>query len=83
MGLAFVLIHLIHNSLTECYHTFNHKDHWDLGLFTCYDMLQINTLLISSNGYYPLRLKHTVGILLHTNMLSQFVVKLLYTNMLS
>ena len=26
-------------SLAECYYTFNYKDHWDPGLFTCYTLL--------------------------------------------
>ena len=42
----------------------------DPGLFTCNDMLHTITLLILSKGYSPLQVKHTVGILLFTNMFS-------------
>ena len=31
-------LHFIHILLTECYYTFNYKDNWDPGLFTCYTM---------------------------------------------
>ena len=48
-----------------------HKDHWDPGLFTCYDMLHIITLLISSKGYFLLWVKHNVGIhLIHKYVLT-------------
>ena len=43
-------IHFIHNSLTECYYTFNYKDP---GLFTCYDMLHTITLLIHQRVIPP------------------------------
>ena len=52
--------------LTECCYTFNFKDHWDPGLFTCYSLF---TLLISSKGLFPMWAKRTVGILLFANML--------------
>ena len=70
---CFTWIHFIYFSWTECYYIFNYKDHMDPRLFTCYDMLHTIILLISSRDYSPLRLKHTVGILLYTNMLSQYL----------
>ena len=33
------VLYFIYNSLTECYYTFNYKNHWDPGLFTCYALL--------------------------------------------
>ena len=33
-------ITFINISLTECYYTFNFKDHWDPGAFTCYTLLR-------------------------------------------
>ena len=48
----------IHISLTKCNYTFNYKDHWEPGLFACYDMLQHVTLI-------------TLLISIHMNMLSK------------
>ena len=62
----------------------NYKDNWDPGLFTCYALI---TLLIAISyrilsmseachvkGLIPVWAKHTVGILLFTNMLSGYSV---------
>ena len=69
--------------LPEGYNTFNYKDHWAPGMFTCYALI---TLLIKISyrishmieachveGWIPVWVKHTVGILLFTNMLALFL----------
>ena len=47
---SYTRIHFIHISLAECYYTFNNKDHWDPGLFTCYTLLN-NMVLFILTGY--------------------------------
>ena len=41
----------------------------------CYEMLQTIALIISSKGYCPLWVKHTMGILLYPNMLSLYLLQ--------
>ena len=50
--------------------TYNSAKQKSKCLFSCYNMLHIITLLILSMGYSPVWVKHAVGILLYTNMLS-------------